>query len=127
MVAETSTDDSSSMKCDEQCIPTLKDTLRRVAEFATILEPAGISVRFLNYNEDFNGLVDAREIEEKVAKVPFSGGTRLGEVLDYKIVQPMVIQKVREQKLKKPVLVVLITDGKVSRFDPPNSHCVRKY
>ena len=126
-MAETSTDDSLSMTFDEQCIPTLKDTLRRVAEFATILEPTGISVRFLNYNEDFNGLVDAKEIEERVAKVPFSGGTRLGEVLDYKIVQPMVIQKVREQRLKKPVLVVLITDGKVSRFDPPNSHCVRKY
>jgi hypothetical protein len=77
-------------------------------------------VRFLNYNEDFNGLVDAKEIEEKVAKVPFSRGTRLGEVLNYKIVQPMVIQKVKEQKLKKPVLIVLIINRKVSRFHYPN-------
>jgi hypothetical protein len=113
MVAETSLDDSSSMKCNEQCIPTLKDTLRRVAEFATILEPRGISVRFLNHGEDFDGLANANEIEMKVAKVPFSGNTRLGEVLDDKIVQPMVIQKVRERKFKKPVLVVLITDGQV--------------
>jgi hypothetical protein len=126
MVAETSLDDSSSMTHDER-IPTLKDTLRRVAEFATILEPGGISVRFLNYDEDFDGLANAKEIEKKVAKVPFSGNTRLGEVLDCKIVQPMIIQKVRKKKLKKPVFVVLITDGQVSRFDPPNSHCVQKY
>jgi len=127
MVAETSLDDSSSMTWDEQCIPTLKDTLSRVAEFATILEPGGISVRFLNYHEDFDGLVSAKEIEEKVAKVPFSGETKLGTVLNKKIVQPMIIEKVRKQKLKKPVFVVLITDGQVSRFDPPNFHCVQKY
>ncbi len=127
MVAETSPDDSSSMTDDEQCIPTLKDTLRRVAEFANILEPGGISVRFLNYAEDFDGLANANEVEKKVAKVPFSGNTRLGEVLDCKIVQPMIIQKIRKQKLKKPVFVVLITDGQVSRFDPPNSVCVWKY
>jgi hypothetical protein len=127
MVAETSLDNSLSMTWDEQCIPTLKDTLSRVAEFATILEPGGISVRFLNHDEDFDGLVNAKEIEKKVAKVPFSGKTRLGEVLDSKIVQPMIIQKVRRQKLKKPVFVVLITDGQVSWFDPPSSHCVREY
>jgi hypothetical protein len=115
------------MTSDPQCIPTLKDTLRRVAEFATILEPMGISVRFLNHHEDFNGLVDAKEVEEKVSKVPFFGTTRLGEVLDYKIVQPMIIQKVRERRLKKPVLVVIITDGQVSQFGPPNSPCVQKY
>lgn len=109
---------------DEQCIPTLKDTLRRVAEFATILEPGGISVRFLNYDEDFDGLTNAKEIENKVAKVPFSGNTRLGGVLDSKIVQPMIIQKVRKQEFRKPLFVVLITDGQVSRFDPPNSHCI---
>lgn len=117
-------DDSSSMTYDEQCIPALKDTLSRVARFATILEPKGISVRFLNYNEgisgEFDNLTDAGEIEEKIGKVPFSGVTRLGEVLDCKIVQPMIIQKVEKQRLEKPIFVVIITDGHPSG-EPPES------
>ena len=106
------------MTFNEQCIPALKDTLRRVAKFATILQPKGISVRFLNHNEgirkDFDDLKNADDIGMKVAQVPFYGNTRLGTVLRDKIVQPMVVQKAAAGQLDKPVFVIIITDGQVS-------------
>lgn len=110
-------DDSSSMTFDPQHIPALNDTLRRVAHFATILQPKGISIRFLNYDEGngrkYDDLVDAHEIATKVASVPFSGGTRLGQVLNDKIVYPKIINKILSDTLERPVFVVIITDGQV--------------
>ena len=117
MANNLSLDDSSSMTFDEQHIPALRDTLRRVAYFATRLQPKGISIRFLNHDEgvgkSFDDLTDAHDIDMKVASVPFQGNTRLGEVLDAKIVQPMILKKVQSGKLERPVFVVLITDGQV--------------
>jgi hypothetical protein len=54
------------------------------------------------------------EIMRKVDRVKFSGGTRLGTVLDSKIVQPLVIQKAKNDKFKRPLIAVIITDGEVS-------------
>ncbi|KAK0517141.1 hypothetical protein JMJ35_000296 [Cladonia borealis] len=114
-------DDSSSMTFDEQHIPALRDTLRRVAYFATRLQPKGIAIRFLNHHEgigkSFDDLTDAHDVDMKVASVPFQGNTRLGEVLDAKIVQPMILKKVQSGKLERPVFVVIITDGQ-----PTNEH-----
>lgn len=110
------------MTFEPQHIPALKDTLQRVAHFATILQPKGISIRFLNHDEGtgrrFDDLTNAHDIEMKVANVPFNGSTRLGGVLDEKIVQPMVINKIRSGKLERPIFVVIITDGQVSLHDP---------
>lgn len=117
--AEISLDNSTSMTWDGECIPALQSTLLRVARFATILEPKGISVRFLNYSEgitgEFDNLTNPKEVQKVIMKVPFTGDTRLGEVLGSKIVQPMIIQKAAEKTLEKPVFVVIITDGEVSR------------
>jgi hypothetical protein len=116
--AKPQIDDSSSMQC-EQRIPALKDTLKRVAEIATILEPSGIAVRFLNYNSDrkFDNLVSIEDIQAKVEAVKFEGCTKLGTVLDRKIVQPMIIRKAISKSFEKPVIVVIITDGEVSITD----------
>ena len=117
MANKFSVDDSSSMTFDKQHIPALRDTLRRVTYFATRLQPKGISIRFLNHSEGvgktFDDLTDAHDIDMKVGNVPFQGNTRLGEVLDAKIVQPMILKKVLLGKLERPVFVVLITDGQV--------------
>lgn len=105
------------MTHDPLDVPALKDTLRRVAHFTTRLQPVGISIRFLNHDEGdgrgYDDLVDVDEIAKKVDGVPFSGGTRLGEVLNEKIVQPMIIDKIIAGKLERPMFVVIITDGKV--------------
>lgn len=101
-------------------VPILKDTLRRVAEFATKLEPAGISLRFLNYPHDeqssFDALNSVAEIMGKTEQVyKLNGGaTQLGTKLNAKVVQPMVIDKVNSGEFRKPIIVILITDGEVS-------------
>ena len=105
------------MTFDPQHVPALTDTLRRVAHFATILQPKGVSIRFLNHDEGSGGkyddLTDAHDIAMKVTSVPFYGNTRLGQVLDDKIVQPMIIEKIKSGQLERPVFVVIITDGQV--------------
>ena len=116
MANNLSLDDSSSMTFDEQHIPALRDTLRRVTYFATRLQPKGISIRFLNHEgvgKSFDDLTDAHDVDKRVGSVPFQGDTRLGEVLDAKIVQPMIVEKVQSGKLERPVFVILITDGQV--------------
>src|SRR3984957_9295168 len=101
----------------EARIAALKDPLSRVAEIAAILEPAGISVRFLNYKNDlrFDNLTVVN-IREKINKAKFDGLTRIGTVLEEKIIRPMIFNKVSEGRFKKPLIVVVITDGSVSRY-----------
>jgi hypothetical protein len=97
----------------ENRIPALRETLKRVAEFATKLEPSGISIRFINFNRDgdFDNLTDVNEIMEK-SRVDYSGNTRIGQVLQFKVVGPL-LRKANSNSLKKPVIVAIITDGEV--------------
>ena len=90
--------------------------IQRVAKFATKLEPSGISIRFLNFSQDreFNNLNDVEDIMRKVRAVDFDGPTRLGQILHFKIVGPMVFQKERRNTFTKPIIVMVITDGEVS-------------
>ena len=95
----------------------LEETLKRVATFATVLSEDGISIRFLNYDDDknseFDNLTIVSDIEEKFARIQCVGDTKLGTILNAKIVEPMILSKAREKTLRKPVIVVIITDGDV--------------
>jgi hypothetical protein len=115
-------DDSASMAKDDR-LGVLKDTLQRVTKFATILQPKGISLRFLNYSNDgdLNELKEEKDIMSIVNSVNVSNGTPLGEMLNTKIVQPMIIDKAVAGCLEKPVIVVIITDGEASFLISPNS------
>ncbi|KAK6349037.1 hypothetical protein TWF730_009797 [Orbilia blumenaviensis] len=115
-------DDSYSMMADENeegedRITPLKATLGRISEIATIIEPTGISIRFLNYENDANGrwdnMVGREFIENQWSAVEedWGGITELGKKVNEKIIQPMVIQKMREGRFTKPLIVVVITDG----------------
>ena len=99
-------------------MPALKDTLGRVATLATILNPDGISLRVLNYDKDENGdfdhLVTEKSITERLERVQCGGDTKLGTILEKKIITPMILDKARNVILKKPVIVVIITDGEVT-------------
>lgn len=97
---------------------TLEDTLGRVATFATILSPDGISVRMLNYSGDELGLWDnlktVADVKDRMDKIDYTGGTPLGTRLSSKILEPMILSKAKSGSLRKPVIVVIITDGEVS-------------
>jgi len=106
-------DNSTSMLEDNRML-ALQDTLERVANFTTILNPDGISIRFLNYLGDKTGRFDhLKTVEDikRIANVECSGDTRLGEILNEKIITPMILEKAAKGALKKPVIVVIITDG----------------
>lgn len=105
-------DDSYSMTQDKRRA-ALEDTLQRVAKFATKLEPSGMSIRFLNFSQDreFNNLNDVEDLMRKVRAVDYDGPTKLGQTLHFKIVEPMVFQKQRQNTFAKPIIVTVITDG----------------
>lgn len=112
------TDNSSSMQ-EEDRIPDLRDTVGRVAQFATILSPDGMYIRRLN--EDhlptrfWNGLKTVDDVDRKMDQVSYDGGTPLGQRLRDKILEPLVLDKAFVNMLKKPVVVITITDGELSK------------
>ena len=114
-------DDSGSMKNYPRRIDALNDTLQRAASVATVLEPSGIYVRLLNYPRDedggFDHMTDANTIVRKVKgayQEKHDIYTRLGTVLQKKIVRPLVDDKIAKREFNKPLLVYIITDGMVS-------------
>ena len=127
-------DDSGSMTFDEHRIPALNDTLRRVPHSATILQPKGISVRSLNHDEGnarkYYNLTDTHDMAGKVSSVPLRGNTRLGSVLNDKIVPPRVINETTSGKLERSLFVEISSiQKKLPRLERrkvfPNfiSHC----
>jgi len=110
-------------------ITALRDTLRRVTSFATKLNPEGISIRVLNRTiGDVDYRKSEHEVEKAMRNVRYEGPTLLGTVLESKIIYPLITRKAYDKKLKKPVIVVIVTDGEVSigvngRLNPPaNRH-----
>ncbi len=107
-------DDSGSMIFEENGsrIDDLKFILSKVAGIATLFDDDGVVVRFINSNTNGgDGIRTGPEVESLVAKVRFSGGTPLGEKLDTKIIQPLVLDQAYRGTMAKPVLVLIITDG----------------
>jgi hypothetical protein len=103
---------------EEDRIQSLQDTLGHVATLATTLSLDGISVRTLHYDGDMDGQWDnlqtAEDIKIRMDKVVCDGRTPLGTILSRKVLEPMVLNKARHGLLKKPVIVIIITDGEES-------------
>jgi hypothetical protein len=103
---------------EEDRIQSLQDTLRSVAELATALSPGGISIRTLHHNGDMDGQWDnlrtAEDVNIRMDEVVYHGFTPLGTILSREVLEPMVLNKARNGSLKKPVFVVIITDGEES-------------
>ncbi|KAJ3096289.1 hypothetical protein HDU97_006047 [Phlyctochytrium planicorne] len=106
-------DDSGSMKGAEEGtrIDDMKVILERVAEVATIFDDDGISVRFMNAEVRGDHIRAAYDVQNLLQGIPFKYTTPLGGELKKKILDPMVMKPLREGRLEKPVLVIVITDG----------------
>ncbi|KAH8726775.1 hypothetical protein GQ44DRAFT_725947 [Phaeosphaeriaceae sp. PMI808] len=100
-------DDSASMRMGQR-IPALIRTLQSVTEWATRLEPNGVSLRFLNFKGDmdgrFDGLTSQLKIADMVEEINLGSQTMLGTMLKDKILQYMAGKG-------SPLIVVIITDG----------------
>ncbi|PGH05596.1 hypothetical protein AJ79_06763 [Helicocarpus griseus UAMH5409] len=103
-------DDSGSMQNGNR-IEVLEDTCQRVAEIATLLQPQGISLRFLNSDKKSDGLANKDDVSKKVHDVSYDGFTPLGTSLETKVVKPFILDRINTGKLKKPLITIIITDG----------------
>ncbi|KAE9363160.1 hypothetical protein N431DRAFT_490060 [Stipitochalara longipes BDJ] len=112
-------DDSGSMKIGDR-IPALIRTLQSITAWATLLEPSGVSVRFLNYSGDMNDKFDNLSSQEKIANIVYNVKlgryTRLGTALQEKILE-------HRAGRSKPLIAVIITDGEPEGED---EDCLRE-
>lgn len=112
-------DDSGSMQFEEsgERIKDLRLIMERVV-FATILfDDDGISMRFMNAQNHLeadqnliNNIKSEQQVEHIMSRVRFSGLTPMGTNLRSKVVED-IISRARQGQLRKPVLVITITDG----------------
>ena len=98
-------------------IPTLVKTLQSVADWSTRLEPTGISLRFLNHENDgdgkFDNLTKLDQIKDLCYLVQFKGGSDLGAIIRKKIFKRRLLEQ-EQVGVNKPLIVAIITDGEVS-------------
>lgn len=106
-------DDSGSMAFEEngERIDDLKLILQRVAFAASLFDDDGIQVRFMNSNEQGNHIRSDAEVQGLMQRIQFKGLTPMGTQLRQKVIDPLVVQPARSGALRKPVLVITITDG----------------
>lgn len=106
-------DDSGSMQFEEngERIKDLKLILSRVAYATSLFDDDGIQVRFMNSNDHGDNIRSESQVESLVQRIQFKGLTPMGTSLKNKVLDPLVVAPARAGQLKKPVLVITITDG----------------
>ncbi|KPV71951.1 uncharacterized protein RHOBADRAFT_30594 [Rhodotorula graminis WP1] len=106
-------DDSGSMAFEEngERIDDAKMIIGRVAQAATLFDTDGIEVFFMNSQLVGRNITSEASAQQLVSQIRFSGLTPLGTALDQKIIQPLLLGPARAGTLRKPLLVVAVTDG----------------
>ena len=112
-------DDSGSMAFEEdgERIKDLKLILQRVAFAATLFDDDGIDIRFMNEDVPHNqtsGIKSEQQVEALLARKSFKGLTPLATELRKKIIEPMLLPALRSGQMRKPLLIITITDGEPS-------------
>ena len=92
-------------------IKDLKLILSRVAFAASLFDEDGVNVRFMNSEVQGNNVRNEGDVERLVSSVQFKGLTPMGTALRNKVVDPLIVSPARAGQLRKPVLVITITDG----------------
>ncbi|KAG0131823.1 hypothetical protein HOY82DRAFT_559214 [Tuber indicum] len=106
-------DDSESMSSEEngQRVEILKDVLKTINNIYQHASEPGVGIRAIrfmnNYDDQDNFLGNPYEL---VRGHYFGGATRIGTELHKRILKPLVLG---ETPMKKPLLVMVITDGAV--------------
>lgn len=106
-------DDSGSMQFEEngERIKDLKLIVSRVAYAASLFDDDGIQVRFMNSDQQGNNIRNEAQVEALIAQTQFKGLTPMGTSLRNKVLEPLVVGPARAGQLRKPVLIITITDG----------------
>ena len=96
----------------------LKIVLGYAAYAASLFDDDGIQVRFMNSDVQGNNIRTERDAEQLIDRVPPKGLTPMGTSLRNKVLEPLVIAPARAGQLRKPVLVITITDGQPAGEGP---------
>lgn len=109
-------DDSGSMKFEEngERIKDLQLILERVATAATLFDDDGISLRFMNDappEHMVEHIKTEQQIQQLIGGHKFSGLTPMGTELRKKVIDGIFLRQLRSGQMRKPVLVIAITDG----------------
>lgn len=106
-------DDSASMQFFENGvrIEELKMMVGKIATAAGLFDSDGIEVRWLNSKKEGNGFTTEAQAIELIGRVKWDRATPLGTAMKHKILEPLVYKKVKKNALKKPLLIVAVTDG----------------
>lgn len=97
-------------------IVALIDLVKHTTSLATMLDPSGVKVRFMNFHKD-KGLDDistAADVD-KVMKLNNFRGRRsdLGTQLEARVLGPLLYDRHREERFDRPLFITTITDGAV--------------
>ncbi|KAK2732840.1 hypothetical protein FQN55_003909 [Onygenales sp. PD_40] len=106
-------DDSGSMGFEEngERLNDLKLILNRVAFAASLFDDDGINIRFMNSDQQANNIKNEKDVDHLMTTFRPHGMTPLGTKLLEKVLEPLVVAPARAGQLRKPVLVITITDG----------------
>ncbi|KAL9033468.1 MAG: hypothetical protein Q9214_007501, partial [Letrouitia sp. 1 TL-2023] len=111
-------DDSGSMSFYEERKAQAIQIISQVVSAAILFDDDGISLRFMNWQPSqydrsvaLDKIKSEDQIQNIVRQVPFQGQTPLGSHLSQKVLEPLVLQPARSNALRKPILVIMITDG----------------
>lgn len=100
------------MNSDDR-IQVQKEFVARVCDVIMPLEPAGVLLKFIDKRTDYGRLKTTKEVIDVLDSMPYTGGSGFGMALEKYILEPLVFQKIRENDFKKPLLVIVLTDGGV--------------
>jgi hypothetical protein len=110
-------DDSGSMKTEEPSEDNLsrwqilKEVVKTLGFWATLMDPDGIVIRFFNSSVEGNGISDSSTVDEKFRKVTPNYSTPMGSQLREKILDKFVYKMLEKGDLSRPILIITATDG----------------
>lgn len=119
-------DDSSSIRKyneNDGRLDDLETIASILAEVSALFDDDGIDIEFLNNEEKYRGIREGKIASQILHDLEFQGKTKLGQALHQKVYRRFFHKSTSTDsslKLKKPVLVFIITDGAPSG-EPENN------
>lgn len=111
-------DDSGSMlPKGGKRVRDMMRVLNRAAYAATLFDPDGVTVRFINSTAQGDNIRNEADVNRLIESVDFRGRTAIGTELRRKILEPLVLQRARQGQMQVPVLIIAITDGEPAGED----------
>lgn len=111
-------DDSGSMSTTDKgsdCSrwDLLKILVKTISFWGTLMDDDGIDVRMFNFNigSDGNNIRTKEDVEHLFSLCKPSGVTPMGASIKKTMLEKKIAKKIKKDKLKKPVLFLIITDG----------------